>query len=208
MEKLSNQQRAIYEYIKSHQEEKGYPPSVREICQAVGLKSTSTVHGHLERLERKGLIRRDPTKPRAIELVEVQRNRSKLHQTPIVGRVTAGMPILAQEEIQGYVSLPLNFVRGEEAFILNVRGESMINAGILDGDQIVVLPNVHIYNGDIVVAMVAEAKSNESGATVKRFFRESGRIRLQPENNFMEPIFADARDVTIVGKVVGLLRSM
>lgn len=205
MEKLSNQQKNIYDFIKKHQQQKGYPPSVREICVAVGLKSTSTVHGHIERLERKGLLRRDPTKPRAIELTEVQQQRMTLHPTPIVGRVTAGVPILAQEEIQGYVSLPLDFVKGEEAFILNVKGDSMINAGILNGDQIVVYPGMQISNGDIVVAMLPEDASSDNCATVKRFFRETNRIRLQPENPTMEPIYAT--DVTIVGKVIGLLRS-
>ncbi len=204
MEKLSAPQKMIYEYIKQHQEERGYPPSVREICQAVGLKSTSTVHGHLERLERKGLIRRDPTKPRAIELVEVQRNRTKHVRTPILGKVTAGIPILAQEDIQGYVSLPLDFVKGEDAFILNVKGESMIEAGILDGDQIIVLPDTNVTNGDIVVAMLPDDCTNDGSATVKRFFKEDGRVRLQPENSSMEPIFAT--DVTILGKVVGLMR--
>ena len=208
MQKLSNPQRIIYEYIKTHQEEKGYPPSVREICEAVGLKSTSTVHGHLERLERKGLIRRDPTKPRAIELVEVQRNRTKMHPTPVVGRVTAGAPILAQEEIQGYVTLPLSLVRSEESFILTVKGESMLNAGILDGDQLVVQPGAQIYNGDIVVALIPEQMSDECGATVKRLYREGDRVRLQPENSFMQPIYADIREISIVGKVVALVRSM
>lgn len=205
MEKLSNQQKHIYEFIKKHQQQKGYPPSVREICVAVGLKSTSTVHGHIERLERKGLLRRDPTKPRAIELTEVQQQRMTLHPTPIVGKVTAGVPILAQEEIQGYVSLPLDFVRGEDAFILNVKGDSMIDAGILNGDQIVVYPGMQISNGDIVVAMLPEEASSDNCATVKRFFKESNRIRLQPENPTMDPIYAT--DVTIVGKVIGLLRS-
>lgn len=206
MEKLSNQQKHIYEYIKQHQQQKGYPPSVREICLAVGLKSTSTVHGHIERLERKGLLRRDPTKPRAIELTEVQQQRMSLHPTPIVGKVTAGVPILAQEEIQGYVSLPLDFVKGEEAFILTVKGDSMIDAGILSGDQIVVYPGIAVQNGDIVVAMIPEDASSDSSATVKRFFKESNRIRLQPENPTMEPIYAT--DVTIVGKVIGLMRSL
>lgn len=206
MLKLSTPQQIIYDFIKSYQETHGYPPSVREICSAVGLRSTSTVHGHLERLEKKGLIRRDPTKPRAIELVEEQKNRSKVHPTPVVGRVTAGAPILAQEEIQGYVPLPFSFVHSEDSFILNVKGDSMINAGILDGDQLVVMPDAAVYNGDIVVAMIAELASNEGSATVKRFYREGDRIRLQPENSFMQPIYADARDVTIVGKVVGLIR--
>lgn len=206
MLKLSNPQQAIYDYIKSFQETHGYPPSVREICNAVGLRSTSTVHGHLERLEKKGLIRRDPTKPRAIELVELQKGRLRTHPTPIVGRVTAGPPILAQEEIEGYVPLPFSFVHSEDSFILNVKGDSMINAGILDGDQLVVMPDAKVYNGDIVVAMIAEAASNEGSATVKRFYLEGNRVRLQPENSFMQPIYADAKDVSIVGKVVGLIR--
>jgi len=208
MQKLSNPQRIIYEYIKSHQEERGFPPSVREICDAVGLKSTSTVHGHLERLEKKGLIRRDPTKPRAIEVVELQRSKVRTHQTPIIGQVTAGAPILAQEEIQGYVPLPLSFIRSEDSFILNVKGESMINAGILDGDQIIVQPGAQIYNGDIVVALIPERMSDDSGATVKRLYREGDRVRLQPENSFMQPIYADIREVAIVGKVIGLMREL
>lgn len=208
MQKLSNPQQIIYDFIKSHQEEKGYPPSVREICEAVGLKSTSTVHGHLERLERKGIIRRDPAKPRAIELVEVQRKKAKMHSTPIVGRVTAGAPILAQEEIQGYIPLPLSLTRSEESFILVVKGESMINAGILDGDHLIVQPGAQIYNGDIVVALIPERMSDEYGATVKRLYREGDRVRLQPENSFMQPIYADIREISIVGKVVGLVRKM
>ena len=204
MDKLSAPQQAIYDYMVSYQREKGYPPSVREICAAVGLHSTSTVHGHLQRIERKGYIHRDPTKPRAIELVDVQARRASSISLPVVGRVTAGKPILAQEDISCYMSVPSELVLGSDAFILDVSGESMINAGILNGDQIIVQPDLHIENGDIVVAMIPEELSSDSGATVKRFFKEADRVRLQPENPTMEPIYAT--DVTILGKVVGLFR--
>jgi repressor LexA len=206
MVKLSAPQQAIYDYMKQYQLAKGYPPSVREICTAVGLRSTSTVHGHLTRLERKGLLRRDPTKPRAIEIVELQQSRSKTYSLPVVGRVTAGTPILAQQDIEEYMTVPAQFAHCENAFILDVKGDSMIDAGILSGDMIIVQPNVQIINGDIVVAMIQDECSDEAGATVKRFFKEEGRVRLQPENQFMEPIFAT--DVTILGKVVGLMRRL
>lgn len=204
MEKLSAPQQAIYDFMVKFQEEYGYPPSVREICKAVGLRSTSTVHGHLTRLERKGMLRRDPTKPRAIQIVAVQQRRLKQITVPIIGKVTAGVPILAQEDIQGYVSLPNELARDDTTFILEVKGDSMINAGIFDGDQIVVQPDVLVNNGDIIVAMIPEAKSDENGATCKRFFKEDGHVRLQPENPALEPLYVD--DVDIVGKVVGLMR--
>ena len=193
-----NQQR-ILDFIKSEIQTKGYPPSVREIALAVGLKSTSTVHGHLQRLEKRGLLHRDAMKPRAMEVVgdpNFVRNNSTA--VPVVGRVTAGLPILAEENLDEYVAIPEVMLGEGEHFILLVRGDSMIDAGILDGDYIVVRRAADAMNGDIVVAMI------EDSATVKRFFRENGRFRLQPENQTMEPIYAD--EVTILGKVVSLYR--
>lgn len=194
-----NQQR-ILEYIKSEIQAKGYPPSVREIGDAVGLKSTSTVHGHLTRLERKGLIHRDAMKPRAMEVInDISFNRRASMTIPIVGKVTAGMPILAIENIEEYVALPEAMLGEGTFFALNVRGESMIEAGILDGDHVVVRKQPDANNGDIVVAMI------EDEATVKRFYRENGRFRLQPENETMEPIIV--KEVTILGKVISLYRT-
>ena len=199
---LSGKQLEVLEFIKSELFKKGYPPSVREICEAVGLKSTSTVHGHLERLERKGLIRRNPTKPRAIEVLDssplsIARD---MVEVPIVGRVTAGQPILAVENIEDTFPLPADFLRGDDSFILTVRGESMIEAGILDGDYVVVKQQNYANNGDIVVALI------EDEATVKRFYKEKDHIRLQPENSLMEPILV--QDVTILGKVTGVFRRL
>jgi len=191
----SNQDK-ILTYIRSVIQSKGYPPSVREIAEAVGLKSTSTVHGHLMRLERKGLIRRDPQKPRALE---VMGENGEANGVPLLGHVTAGLPILAEENLEDYVQLPEVMLGEGEHFILHVHGESMIDAGILDGDCIVVRSQETANNGEIVVAMI------EDSATVKRFFREDGRFRLQPENPTMEPIYAD--EVTILGKVVSLYRT-
>lgn len=193
-----NQQR-ILDFIKSEIQVKGYPPSVREIAQAVGLKSTSTVHGHLQRLEKRGLLHRDAMKPRAMEVMgdpNFVRNNSTA--VPVVGRVTAGVPILAEENLDEYVAIPDVMLGDGEHFILLVRGESMIEAGILDGDYIVVKRCAEAMNGDIVVAMI------DDSATVKRFFKEDGHFRLQPENNTMDPIFAD--EVTVLGKVVSLYR--
>lgn len=193
-----NQQR-ILDFIKSEIQTKGYPPSVREIALAVGLKSTSTVHGHLQRLEKRGLLHRDAMKPRAMEVVgdpNFVRNNSTA--VPVVGRVTAGMPILAEENLDDYVAIPEVMLGEGEHFILLVRGESMIDAGILDGDFIVVRKTSEAKNGEIVVAMI------EDSATVKRFFKEDGRFRLQPENKSMDPIYAN--EVTILGKVVSLYR--
>jgi repressor LexA len=199
---LSGKQLEVLEFIKSELFKKGYPPSVREICEAVGLKSTSTVHGHLERLERKGLIRRDPTKPRAIEVLDssplsIARD---MVDVPIVGKVTAGQPILAVENIEDTFPLPADFLRGDDSFILTVRGESMIEAGILDGDYVVVKQQNYANNGDIVVALI------EDEATVKRFYKEKDHIRLQPENSLMEPILV--QQVTILGKVTGVFRRL
>ncbi len=193
-----NQQR-ILDFIKSEIQTKGYPPSVREIALAVGLKSTSTVHGHLQRLEKRGLLHRDAMKPRAMEVVgdpNFVRNNSTA--VPVIGRVTAGVPILAEENLDEYVAIPEVMLGEGEHFILLVRGESMIEAGILDGDYIVVRKTADAMNGDIVVAMI------DDSATVKRFFKEDGRFRLQPENRTMEPIYTD--EVTILGKVVSLYR--
>lgn len=193
-----NQQR-ILDFIKAEIQTKGYPPSVREIAQAVGLKSTSTVHGHLQRLEKRGLLHRDAMKPRAMEVTgdpNFVRNNSTA--VPVVGRVTAGVPILAEENLDEYVAIPEVMLGDGEHFILLVRGDSMIEAGILDGDYIVVKKCADALNGEIVVAMI------DDSATVKRFYKEDGHFRLQPENSTMEPIYAD--EVTILGKVVSLYR--
>lgn len=200
MRELSERQRQILEYIQKCVEEKGYPPSVREIGQAVGLSSSSTVHGHLNRLEQKGYLRRDPTKPRAIELLSPEHRRVPYQQVPVVGRVTAGEPILAVENVETYVPLSKELFGDDELFVLKVRGESMIEAGILDGDWVIVRRQATAENGDIVVARI------EDEATVKRFFREHGHIRLQPENPTMEPIIVDR--VEILGLVTGLFRKL
>lgn len=200
MRGLTRRQREILNFIQRQVRERGFPPSVREIGTAVNLSSSSTVHGHLNRLEQKGYIRRDPTKPRAIEILEPDplRARQRSVNVPLVGKVTAGEPILAVENIEDTYPLPWDLVRGEDAFLLNVRGESMVGAGIQDGDQVIVRRQDIARDGDIVVALL------EDEATVKRFFREQDHIRLQPENPSMQPI--RARQVTILGKVVGLLR--
>jgi len=192
-----NQER-ILAYIQKHVDEKGYPPSVREICEAVGLKSTSTVHGHLTRLEKRGMLRRDLTKPRAIEVIG-DRAKKKTIDIPILGEVTAGIPILAIENIEDTYPLPADdFSDAHEYFILRIRGSSMIEAGILDSDHVIVQKQSTANNRDIVVAMIGEE------ATVKRFYKEKGHFRLQPENESMEPIIVD--DVTILGIVIGLYR--
>lgn len=193
-----NQQK-ILDFIKSEIQTKGYPPSVREIANAVGLKSTSTVHGHLQRLEKRGLIHRDAMKPRAMEVVgDPNFMRNNTTAVPVVGRVTAGLPILAEENLEDYVQIPDIMLGEGEHFILLVRGESMIEAGILDGDYIVVRKQQEANNGDIVVAMI------DDSATVKRYYKEDGRFRLQPENHTMAPIYA--REITILGKVISLYR--
>ncbi|WCK52379.1 transcriptional repressor LexA [Aneurinibacillus sp. Ricciae_BoGa-3] len=204
MKKLSSRQLAILEYIKSEVKDKGYPPSVREIGEAVGLASSSTVHGHLARLEKKGLIRRDPTKPRAIEILdseEVERELEEVRsvKVPVLGKVTAGQPISAIENIEEYFVLPESTVGNDTVYMLRVQGESMIEAGILDGDYVIVRQQQVANNGDIVVAM-----TEENEATVKRFFKEKNHFRLQPENSSMEPILLPV--VTILGKVVGVYR--
>lgn len=198
--KISDKQREILEYIKAEILNKGYPPAVREICEAVKLKSTSSVHAHLETLEKNGYIRRDPTKPRAIEIVDENFNltRREMVNVPIVGRVAAGEPILAVENIENYFPIPAEFMPNEQTFILLVQGESMVNAGILDGDYILVEQQTTANDGDMVVALV------DDSATVKTFYKENGYYRLQPENDFMEPIIVS--DVMIMGKVIGTFR--
>lgn len=194
-----DKQTEIYEFLKTYTETKGYPPSVREICEAVSLKSTSTVHGHLKRLEKKGLIKRDPTKPRALEIVEFNANKREMLNIPIVGKVTAGLPILATENIEDTFSLPIDFVKHDrELFMLKVSGESMINMGIEDGDLAIIEKADSARNGDVVVALIGEE------ATIKRFFKEKDHIRLQPENDTMDPIIVN--DCSILGKLVGLFR--
>jgi repressor LexA len=204
MSKLSNRQQAIIDFIRKEVREKGYPPSVREIGEAVGLASSSTVHGHLARLEKKGLIRRDPTKPRAIELLSEEDRfqddfEDSVVRVPVIGKVTAGQPITAIEDVEEYFPLPENIVTSDKVYMLRVSGNSMIEAGILDGDYVIVRQQHVANNGDIVVAM-----TEEDEATVKRFFKEKNHFRLQPENSTMEPIILDA--VSILGKVIGVYR--
>ena len=207
-EKLTPKQEEILNFIKQEILAKGYPPSVREICEAVTLKSTSSVHAHLESLERKGYIRKDPTKPRTIEVVDDSFNvlRSEIISIPMIGRVAAGVPLLAEENIEGYFPIPAEFMPNNEAFILTVHGNSMVNIGILDGDMIIVERKSTASNGEIVVALVADEASSEPAATVKRFYKEAGYIRLQPENDTMEPLIVN--DCEIIGKVIGVYRKM
>lgn len=199
---ITEKQSEILEYIKAQILERGFPPAVREICEAVHLKSTSSVHSHLETLEKNGYIRRDPMKPRAIEILDDAFNltRREMAQVPIVGRVAAGEPLLAEQNIEDYFPIPVERLPNNQTFLLQVKGESMINAGILNGDYILVEQTPSASNGEVVVALV------EDGATVKRFFKENGHYRLQPENDTMDPIIVD--EVTIVGKMIGLLRFM
>lgn len=200
--KITTKQREILEYMKNEILSKGYPPSVREICEAVHLKSTSSVHAHLETLERNGYIRRDPTKPRAIEIIDDSFNlvRREVANVPILGRVAAGEPLFAVENIENYFTIPVEFMPKNETFMLVVKGESMINAGIFDGDMILVEKRQDVRDGDIVVALV------EDSATVKTFYKEEDHIRLQPENDSMEPIIVS--DCEIIGKVFALYRRM
>ncbi|GGO07349.1 transcriptional repressor LexA [Saccharibacillus kuerlensis] len=206
MSKISIRQQAILEFIRTEVKSKGYPPSVREIGEAVGLASSSTVHGHLDRLEKKGLIRRDPTKPRAIELLGMEESDSSnlfdstIRRVPVVGKVTAGVPITATENIEDYFPLPQTMVGEDQVFMLSVIGDSMIEAGINNGDYVVVRQQQTANNGDIVVAM-----TEEDEATVKTFYKEKDHIRLQPENPTYEPL--RLTHVTILGKVVGLFRN-
>ena len=198
--KITAKQEEILTYIKNEILERGFPPAVREICQAVGLKSTSSVHSHLESLERNGYIRRDPTKPRAIEILDdsFQMLRREMVNVPVVGTVAAGQPILAEQNIDSYYPIPAEYMPNEQSFILRVKGDSMINVGIMDGDRVIVKQQSTARNGDIVVALV------EDSATVKTFFKENGYYRLQPENDMMEPIIVE--DCQILGKVFGVFR--
>lgn len=198
--RITKKQSEILEYIKSQILNKGYPPSVRDICTAVNLKSTSSVHAHLETLEKNGYIRRDPTKPRTIEIIDDNFNltRREVVNVPLVGQVAAGEPLLAVENITGYFPIPAEYMPNEETFMLKVKGDSMINMGIYEGDQIIVKKQNTAANGEVIVALV------DDSATVKRFYKEDGHIRLQPENDFMEPIIVN--DCEILGKVIGLIR--
>ncbi len=199
---ISDKQAQILEYIKDQIMEKGYPPAVREICEAVHLKSTSSVHSHLATLEKRGYIRRDPTKPRAIEICDDNFHmlRTETASLPVVGRVAAGEPILAEQNIESYFPVPAEYVPRGESFVLKVHGTSMINAGIMDGDYIFVNSCRNAENGEIIVALI------DDSATVKRFYKEDGHIRLQPENDEMEPIIVE--DCQILGKVFGVYRVM
>ena len=198
--KISSKQKEILEFMKNEILSKGYPPAVREICEAVKLKSTSSVHSHLETLEKNGYIRRDPAKPRAIEIVDDNFNltRREIVNVPIVGTVTAGQPILAVENIEGYFPIPMDYMPNQETFMLKVKGESMINAGIFDGDNILVQKQSHAKNGDFVVALI------DDSVTVKTFYKEKDYYRLRPENDYMDPIIVP--EVEILGKVIGLFR--
>ena len=207
---LTGRQQEIWDFLVDYVDRHGYPPTVREIGSAVGLASPSTVHAHLANLERAGLLRRDPTKPRALELVGLRREEpprpaAEVRRLPLVGQIAAGGPLLADQNVEDYLAVPEPLSRGGEEFLLRVRGDSMIGAGILEGDFVVVHRQQDARNGDIVVALAGDDESVDE-ATVKRFFRENGRIRLQPENDALEPIFADY--VQILGKVVGVFRSV
>ena len=198
--KISEKQKEILEYIKQEILNKGYPPAVREICEAVHLKSTSSVHSHLETLEKNGYIRRDPTKPRAIEIMDDTFNltRREMVNVPVIGNVAAGQPLLAVQNIENYFPIPAEYMPNQETFMLKVKGESMINAGILDGDHILVERQSTASNGEIVVALV------DDSATIKTYYKEDGHYRLQPENDTMDPIIVD--ECSILGKVFGVFR--
>lgn len=200
--KITDKQKEILEYIKNSILSRGYPPAVREICEAVHLKSTSSVHSHLETLEKNGYIRRDPTKPRTIEILDddFALTRREMVQVPIIGTVAAGTPILAEENIEDYLPIPAEMLPNKEIFMLKVKGESMIEAGIYNNDKVIVAKQPDAENGDKVVALL------DDGATVKTFYKENGHIRLQPENSSMDPIIVT--DVQILGKVIGLFRMM
>ena len=200
--KITDKQREILEYIKEMILKKGYPPAVREICEAVHLKSTSSVHSHLESLEKNGYIRRDPTKPRTIEILDddFALTRRELVNVPVIGTVAAGTPILAEQNIEDYLPIPAEILPNKEVFMLKVKGNSMIEAGIYNGDKVIVAKQPDAENGDKVVALV------DDSATVKTFYKENGHFRLQPENSSMEPIILD--QVEILGKVIGLFRMM
>ena len=198
--KITPKQQEILDYIKSQILERGFPPAVRDICEAVHLKSTSSVHSHLETLEKNGYIKRDPTKPRAIEILDesFNFNRREMVNVPLIGRVAAGEPLLAQQNIENYFPIPMEFMPNNQTFMLTVCGESMVNAGILNGDMVLVEQQQTADNGDMVVALV------DDSATVKTFYKENGYYRLQPENDFMDPIIVS--EVMIMGKVIGVFR--
>lgn len=198
--KITAKQQEILDFMKKEILNKGYPPSVREICEAVHLKSTSSVHAHLETLEKNGYIRRDPTKPRAIEIIDENFNltRREISNVPILGTVAAGEPLFAVENIENYFTVPTEYMPNQECFILKVKGESMINAGIFEGDYVLVQKQPNAQNGDMVVALL------EDSATVKTYYREADHIRLQPENDHMDPIIVS--DVEVLGKVFGIFR--
>ena len=200
--KITDKQREILEYIKEMILKKGYPPAVREICEAVHLKSTSSVHSHLESLEKNGYIRRDPTKPRTIEILDddFALTRRELVNVPVIGTVAAGVPILAEQNFEDYLPIPAEILPNKEVFMLKVKGNSMIEAGIYNGDKVIVAKQPNAENGDKVVALV------DDSATVKTFYKENGHFRLQPENSSMDPIILD--QVEILGKVIGLFRMM
>ena len=202
--RITPKQQEILDFLKKEILMKGYPPAVREICEAVHLKSTSSVHSHLETLEKNGYIRRDPTKPRAIEIMDDSfnylRTETEIASIPVIGTVAAGQPLLAVENITDYFPFPANLLPNKETFILRVKGDSMINMGILDGDYIIVEQTTTAQNGEVIVALV------DDSATVKRFYAEDGHFRLQPENDFMEPIIVD--HVEILGKVIRLIRTL
>jgi len=206
---LTGRQQEIWKFLTDYVDEHGYPPTVREIGEAVGLASPSTVHAHLANLERAGLIKRDPTKPRALELRRDPKpepaRATDVHRLPLVGEVAAGGPVLADQDIEEYVAVPEPLARGGEEFVLRIKGDSMVNAGIFEGDLVVVQRQQTAQDGDIVVALAGDDEAAEE-ATVKRFFRERGRVRLQPENDELEPIFAD--HVQILGRVTGVFRSL
>jgi repressor LexA len=207
---LTPRQRQIWDFLVDYGDRHGYPPTVREIGEAVGLASPSTVHAHLANLERAGLLRRDPAKPRALELIGRERSGAsrptpETHVLPLVGQIAAGGPLLAEQSIEGYLGVPEPLAHGGDEFVLRVRGDSMVNAGVLDGDYVVVRRQEDAQNGDIVVALAGEDEANEE-ATIKRFFREAGGVRLQPENDALEPIFAP--HVQILGKVIGVFRRL
>jgi repressor LexA len=205
---VTERQRAILDYLHEYVDQHGYPPTVREIGQAVGLRSPSTVHAHLAQLERAGLLRRDPTKPRALELTDRRREdrvqEAEMQRLPLVGQIAAGGPLLAEQNVEDEIGVPEPLAEGAD-FLLRVKGDSMIDAGILDGDIVVVQRRQDARNGEIVVALAGDDETADE-ATVKRFFREEGRIRLQPENEALEPIYA--RHVQILGKVVGVFRRL
>ena len=207
---LTGRQQEIWDFLVGYVDRHGYPPTVREIGSAVGLASPSTVHAHLANLERAGLLRRDPTKPRALELFgrrgeAAAAPAAEVHQLPLLGEIAAGGPLLAEQNIEDYLAVPEPLARGGEEFLLRVKGDSMVDAGILDGDYVVVRRQQDARNGDIVAALAGDDESADE-ATVKTFFREDGRIRLQPENDELEPIYA--QHVQILGKVVGVFRSL